>query len=55
MLESKLTPPTDDELERIAASGPWGAVALCLLATAIVVGIWFAFYFFAFLPRGFTR
>jgi hypothetical protein len=54
MLESKLT-PTDEDLERIARTGPSGAVALCLLATLIVVGIWFAFYFFAFLPRGFTR
>jgi hypothetical protein len=51
MLESKLALP-EAEAERVARQGPWGAVALCLVATLIVVGLWFAFYFLAFLPRG---
>ncbi|MGF6570451.1 hypothetical protein SAMN05443245_0667 [Paraburkholderia fungorum] len=45
-------PPTDDEVERVVASGPHGAIAVAGVATVIVMAIWFAFYFFAFLPRG---
>ncbi|QQC62597.1 hypothetical protein [Paraburkholderia ginsengisoli] len=45
-------PPTDDEVERVVAAGPHGAVALAGVATLIVMAIWFGFYFLAFLPRG---
>ena len=45
-------PPTDDEVERIVAAGPHGAIALAGVATVIVMAIWFGFYFLAFLPRG---
>ncbi|OLL33335.1 hypothetical protein BTH42_02195 [Burkholderia sp. SRS-W-2-2016] len=45
-------PPTDDEVERVVRAGPGGAIALAGVATVIVMAIWFAFYFFAFLPRG---
>ncbi|MFL9964075.1 hypothetical protein PQR02_24020 [Paraburkholderia sediminicola] len=45
-------PPTDDEVERVVAAGPHGAIALAGIATVIVMAIWFGFYFFAFLPRG---
>lgn len=54
MFESKPTSPAED-FETIARRGPGGALTLCAIAVAIVIGIWFAFYFFAFLPRGFTR
>lgn len=47
--------PTPEEFERIASRGPTGALALCGIAVAIVAAIWFAFYFFAFLPRGFLQ
>jgi hypothetical protein len=47
--------PTHEELERIANRGPIGALALCGIAVAIVAAIWFAFYIFAFLPRGLLR
>jgi hypothetical protein len=40
------------EFERAASLAPIGAVALCGTAVAIVVALWLAFYFFAFLPRG---
>ena len=46
------TPPTDDEVERVVAAGPHGAIAVAGVATLIVVAIWFAFYFLVFLPRG---
>ena len=49
------SPPTHEELERIASRGPTGALALCGIAVAIVAAIWFAFYLFAFLPRGILR
>lgn len=51
MLVSSTT-PSAEELERLAAAGPTGAVALCSLAVAIVAAIWIAFYLFIFLPRG---
>ena len=46
------TEPSSEEFERVATEAPTGALALCAIAVAIVVTIWLAFYFFAFLPRG---
>ena len=47
---------TDDReekaLEEIVSRGPVGTFAVAGLATAIVVLIYFAFYFLVFLPRG---
>jgi hypothetical protein len=42
----------DERLEQIVAQGPKGAIAVAVTAVAIVIAIWFAFYFLAFLPRG---
>ena len=42
----------DDEVEEIVIRGPSGAFAVAGVATAIVVAIYFAFYFFVYLPRG---
>jgi hypothetical protein len=39
------------DVNAILRSGARGAVALAGLATAIVVAIWFAFYFLVFMPR----
>jgi hypothetical protein len=44
--------PSDDEVERVVAAGPHGAIAVAGVAALIVMAIWFAFYFFVFLPRG---
>jgi hypothetical protein len=54
MLEIK-PPNTEEDLQALARRTPTGAVALCGLAVAIVVGIWIAFYFLAFLPRGMLK
>ena len=54
MLETK-PPNTQADLETLARRTPTGAVALCTVAVAIVVGIWIAFYLLAFLPRGMVR
>lgn len=43
---------TDADVERIVAAGPSGAIALATVTTVIVFAIWYAFYFFVFLPRG---
>jgi hypothetical protein len=43
---------SQEEVDRIVTSGPSGAFAVAGVATAIVVIIYFAFYFFAYLPRG---
>jgi hypothetical protein len=41
-----------DRIDKIVEKGPTGAFAVAGVATAIVVAIWFAFYFFVYLPRG---
>lgn len=43
--------PEADQVERIVRSGAGGALALAGVATAIVVAIWFLFYFLIFVPR----
>ena len=44
----------DDQqrIDAIVESGPSGAFAVAGVATAIVVALWFAFYFLVYLPRG---
>ena len=42
----------DERLEEIVSGGPRGTFAVAGLATAIVVVIFFAFYFLVYLPRG---
>jgi hypothetical protein len=46
------TPASDDEVERVVAQGPHGAIAVAGVATLIVMALWFGFYFVVFLPRG---
>jgi hypothetical protein len=41
-----------EEIERIAAAGPRGAVALAALAVAVLLAIWIAFFVLVYLPRG---
>jgi hypothetical protein len=41
-----------DEIERIAAAGPRGAVALAALAVAALLAIWILFFVLVYLPRG---
>jgi hypothetical protein len=47
--------PDDAKVEEIVRSGPRGAFAVAGVATAIVVAIFFLFYFFVFIPRGFVQ
>jgi len=51
MLNSQ-TDDRDEDVTRIVASGPRGALVLAGIATLIVVAIWFAFYLLVFAPRG---
>jgi hypothetical protein len=47
------SPETEDaRIDEIVRSGPSGAIVIAGIATAIVVALWFAFYFMVFLPRG---
>jgi hypothetical protein len=47
------SPQTEDaQIDEIVRSGPRGAVVVAGIATAIVIALWFAFYFMVFLPRG---
>jgi hypothetical protein len=56
MIVSQNTPSSpeteDTRIDEIVRSGPRGAVAVAGIATAIVIALWFAFYFLVFLPRG---
>jgi hypothetical protein len=49
---TEATHGTDAEVDEIVGRGPTGAFAVAGVATAIVVAIYFAFYFFIYLPRG---
>ena len=49
---SSETASASQDFERAARAGPTGALALCGIAVALVVALWLAFYFLAFLPRG---
>jgi hypothetical protein len=56
MIVSQDAPPSpeteDARIDEIVRSGPSGAVVVAGIATAIVIALWFAFYFMVFLPRG---
>lgn len=43
---------TQARVDEIVRSGPAGAIAVAGIATALVIAMWFAFYFLVFLPRG---
>jgi hypothetical protein len=43
---------SDEDVERIVAAGPHGAIALAGVASLVVLAIWVGFYFVVFLPRG---
>jgi hypothetical protein len=42
----------DAAVDEIVSRGPGGAFAVAGIATAIVVALYFAFYFVVYLPRG---
>jgi hypothetical protein len=42
----------DERVDEIVRRGPAGAFAVAGIATAIVVLLYFAFYFVIYLPRG---
>jgi hypothetical protein len=42
----------DRRVDEIVGRGPTGAFAVAGLATAIVMAIYFIFYFLVYLPRG---
>jgi hypothetical protein len=42
----------DARIDEIVRSGPRGAIVIAGIATAIVIALWFVFYFMVFLPRG---
>jgi hypothetical protein len=56
MIVSQNTPSSpeteDTRIDEIVRSGPRGAVVVAGIATAIVIALWFAFYFLVFMPRG---
>ena len=43
---------SDDEVQRIVAQGPHGAIAVAGVAAVVVLALWIGFYFLVFLPRG---
>lgn len=53
--ESHDKKPSDERVDEIVNRGPAGTFAVAGIATAIVVAIYFAFYFFVYLPRGLVQ
>jgi hypothetical protein len=49
---SPLSETESARIDEIVRSGPHGAIVVAGIATAIVIALWFAFYFMVFLPRG---
>ncbi len=45
----------DRQVHEIVGRGPSGALAIAGVATALVVSIYFIFYFVVYLPRGFVQ
>ncbi|WP_196240349.1 hypothetical protein [Dyella choica] len=45
----------DERVEEIVRAGPRGALTVVGIAVAIVIALWFLFYFLVFLPRGVIR
>jgi hypothetical protein len=50
-LQSSTSASEDESVDAIVRSGPAGAIAVAGIATAVVIGLWFAFYLLVFLPR----
>jgi hypothetical protein len=50
--ESPDSAALDRQVDEIVARGPGGTFAVAGVAAAIVVAIFFVFYFLAYLPRG---
>ena len=51
MINSESNSADDEAVEAIVAAGSLGALAVAGIATAVVIGLWFAFYFLVFAPR----
>ena len=52
MTDDNAEQETDRKVDEIVSRGPAGAFAVAGIATAIVVVLYFAFYFLVYLPRG---
>ena len=42
----------DDEVQRIVAMRPHGALALAALSVTVLLVLWLGFFVFVFMPRG---
>lgn len=51
-LQPPLVDAEDRQVDEIVARGPAGAFAVVGVATAVVIAIYFIFYFVVYLPRG---
>lgn len=50
--ETKATEAHHEEVDKIVASGPIGALTVAGIATATVILMWVLFYALVFVPRG---
>ncbi len=51
-LQTRPQDAEDHQVDEIVKQGPGGAFAVAGVATAVVVAIYFIFYFAVYLPRG---
>jgi hypothetical protein len=49
--DTDATATQDAAVHAVLRSGAAGAIVLAGIATAVVVALWFAFYFLVFVPR----
>ena len=52
MINTEPPDPGDVAVESAMQTGAHGAILVAGLAVAVVIGLWFAFYFLVFAPRG---
>ena len=53
--EAKRQDMEDHQVDEIVKRGPAGTFAVAGVATAVVVALYFIFYFAVYLPRGFVQ
>jgi hypothetical protein len=43
---------SSEEVQKIVAAGPWGALTVAAIAVLGLLAVWLAFFVLVFLPRG---
>jgi hypothetical protein len=52
LLENVARVGAPEEIQKIVAAGPWGALTVAAVAVLGLLAVWLAFFVLVFLPRG---